>query len=291
MGEAVARGVAEKVWTREDLVLTTKIFFGTRPGPNNKGLSRKHVLEGAAASLKRMQLEFVDVIFAHRPDPVTPMEEIVRAFDHLINTGKALYWGTSEWSAAQIGEAVGVAARLGLIAPIAEQPEYNLFARTRVEAEYAPLYHAGLGLTTWSPLASGILTGKYSGKVVPAGSRLTLPTYAFLLNDKFGANAWQVDAADEVVTIAAELGCSAAQLSLAWCLKNPRVSTVILGATSVAQLEENLGALSLLERLTPALMERLEAVGGGKGQPQVHRSTVQSHTERGTASLSFFGRY
>jgi len=295
MGEAVAQGIADGVWTRQDLVITTKLFFGAVPEPgvpsvNAKGLSRKHVVEGALASLKRLSLDYVDVIYAHRPDPVTPMEEVVRAFNHLLDRGLAFYWGTSEWSASQIAEAVGVADRLGLVRPCVEQPEYNLFARTRVEAEYAPLYPSvGLGLTTWSPLASGVLTGKYSGLKVPEGSRLTLANYKFLLDAKFGADAWQVAAADEVVAIAAELGgCSAAQLSIAFALLNPHVSSVILGATSVAQLEENLDALRVVERITPEVRARLEAVGEGRGAPRVHASTAQSHRERGTAALANF---
>jgi voltage-dependent potassium channel beta subunit len=294
MGEAVARGIAEGVWTRSDLVITTKIFFGAVPEPgtasvNAKGLSRKHVVEGALASLKRLQLDYVDVIYAHRPDPVTPIEETVRAFNHLIDRGLAFYWGTSEWSAAQIAEAAGVADRLGLIAPIAEQPEYNLFTRTRVEAEYEPLYHSrGLGLTTWSPLASGILTGKYSGMKVPEGSRLTIATYKAIAQEKFGRDAWQVAAADEVVAIARDVGCSAAQLAIAWALLNPHVSTVILGATSVAQLEENLDALRFVERITPEVRARLEAVGEGRGAPLFHDRVLQSHRERGTAALANF---
>ena len=292
MGEAIAQGIAEGVWTRSDLVITTKLFFGAVPEPltasvNAKGLSRKHVVEGALASLRRLKLDYVDVIYAHRPDPVTPMEEIVRAFNHVLDRGLAFYWGTSEWSAAQIAEAVGVADRLNLVRPLVEQPEYNLFARTRVEAEYAPLYPStGLGLTTWSPLASGVLTGKYSGMKLPEGSRLTIANYKFLLDAKFGADAWQVAAADEVVGIAREVGCTAAQLALAWTLLNPRVSSVILGATSVAQLEENLDALRFVERITPEVKARLEAVGEGRGLPKFHASALQSHRERGTATLA-----
>lgn len=227
MGDCIARGVAEGVWTRSDLVITTKLYFGTRPGPNNRGLSAKHIREGSIASLKRLKLDYVDVLYCHRPDPVTPIEETVRAMAAEISAGRALYWGTSEWSAADISTAVGVADRLGLVRPIVEQPEYNLFARTRVEQEYAPVYaETGLGLTTWSPLASGILTGKYAQKQIPEGSRLTIANYKFLLDDKFGPSAWQIDATEELRPIAAELGCSLPQLAIAWCLTNPRVSTV-----------------------------------------------------------------
>lgn len=172
MGEAIKMGITDSVWTRSDLVITTKLFFGTRPGVNNKGLSRKHILEGIEASLTRLQLSYVDVLYCHRPDPITPLEEVCRAMNYCIENGKALYWGSSEWSGCQLTEAIGICDRLGLIRPVVEQPEYNLFARSRVEVEYDPVYSlSGMGLTTWSPLASGVLTGKYSGKKVPAGSR------------------------------------------------------------------------------------------------------------------------
>jgi len=174
MGEAIAQGVAEKVWERDDLVISTKIFFGYgKNGPNSKGLSRKHIVEGMKASLKRLGLDYVDLAFCHRPDPLTPIEEIVRAWNYVIDQGWAFYWGTSEWNAQQITEAIETANKLGLIAPIYDQPEYNLFERSKVEIDYLPLYkNYGYGLTTWSPLASGILTGKYSGGSVPEGSRL-----------------------------------------------------------------------------------------------------------------------
>ena len=289
MGECIQRGLTEKLWTRGDLVITTKLFFGTTAGVNNRGLSRKHVVEGTINSLKRLQLEYVDIIYAHRPDPATPMEEIVRAFNHVIDRGYSFYWGTSEWSAAQISDACGIADRLGLIRPCVEQPEYNLFARTRVESEYEHLYHSnGLGLTTWSPLASGILSGKYSGKVIPEGSRFSIANYQFLVTDKFGSNAWQVDAADELVAIAKELDCTSAQLALAWCLKNPRVSSVILGATSVAQLVENLGALRIVPRLTKELLERIENIGGGRGKPAFPTAHLQSIRERVIPELENF---
>ena len=172
------------------------------------------------------------------------------------------------------------------------QPEYNIFARTRVEAEYEPLYALnGLGLTTWSPLASGVLTGKYSGKVVPEGSRLALPSYSFIRDAKFGDASWQIDAADELREIAEALGCSRAQLALAWCLKNPRVSSVIMGATSTAQLLENLGALAVVDKLTPEHMAAIEGIGGGKGKPAFHKTFTQSHTVRETDKLSGFSKH
>jgi voltage-dependent potassium channel beta subunit len=290
MGAAVQSGIADGVWSREDLVLTTKVFFGTKPGPNNKGLSRKHIVEGTLASLKRMQLDYVDVLFCHRPDPVTPVEEIVRAMNHVVDRGLAFYWGTSEWSAAELAEAIGVADRLGLIRPCVEQPEYSLVARQRVEVEYAPIYElSGMGLTVWSPLASGILTGKYSGRHAPPGSRLTLSNYAFLATSKFGADAWQVDAADELVAIAKEVGCTAAQLAIAWILfSNKRVSTVLLGATSAAQLQENLAALEVLAKMTPELAARCEAIGGGRAAPKAHSSATMVASLRGVAGLANF---
>jgi len=293
MGEAIARGVAEKVWTRSDLVISTKLFFGTKPGVNNKGLSRKHIVEGTVASLSRFGLDYVDLLFAHRPDPVTPVEEVVRAMNHVIDRGLAFYWGTSEWSASMITEAIAVADRLGLQRPVVEQPEYNLFARQRVEVEYAPLYRlSGMGLTTWSPLASGVLTGKYSGRVAPPGSRLTVESYAFLTKAKFGADAWQVDVADELKPVAERLGCTLAQLALAWALVNPHVSTVILGATSVSQLQENLGCLAVLPLLTPAVKAELEAIcGEGKGTPTLGKVEVQVNGVRDVAGLAHFNNF
>jgi aryl-alcohol dehydrogenase-like predicted oxidoreductase len=208
--------------------------------------------------------------------------------NYCIEQGWAFYWGTSEWSGPMLTEAIGIADRLGLIRPVVEQPEYNIFARQRVEVEYDPVYRlSGMGLTVWSPLASGVLTGKYSGKKVPEGSRLALKDYKFLLDNKFGPSAWQIDAADELAPVAAELGCTAAQLALAWCLLNPRVSTVILGATSLRQLTENLGALAVLPKLTPAIVERVESIGGGKGKPAFHSSWTQVSGMRETSKHAY----
>lgn len=264
MGRAIATGVAKGTWTREDLVISTKIYFGTAEGVNNKGLSRKHLVEGTRSALKRMELDYVDLLFCHRSDPVTPIEETVRAMNFLIDQGLTFYWGTSEWSVTDIAQACLIADRLGLIRPLMEQPQYNIFCRQRVEVEYATLYRDyGLGLTIWSPLASGILTGKYSGKVIPEGSRMSLPSYNFLVKVKIeGEDAWQIDAADTLIPLAEELGCTRSQLAIAWTLANPKVSTVILGATSMAQLEENLAALQVLPRLTPAVLARLDAMSG-----------------------------
>ena len=292
MGRCVRLGIERRVWTREDLVLTTKIMFGAMPprgspdfiphaiSLNRVGLSRKHVYEGLRASLRRLQLEYVDVVFCHRPDPVTPMEEVVRAFNHCIDAGLCFYWGTSEWSAADLLRAQAIAERLGLVPPIVEQPEYHIFHRQRVEVEYKPLYHGaaavggrsdpgalGLGLTTWSPLASGVLTGKYRGGQFPPGSRLANPD--FQKRPDFRSRFLRpVQIAERLRPIAeGELGCTMGQLALAWCLKNPDVSTVITGATSVAQVEENLVAVEVVERLTPEIMRRIDEVieGGGGG--------------------------
>lgn len=263
--EAYAQGKAEEImgqaikelgWKRSDEVITTKIFWGGS-GPNDKGLSRKHIIEGTKASLKRLQLDYVDLVFAHRPDPDTPIEETVRAFNWCLDHGLALYWGTSEWSAAQLQEAWDVANRLGLQGPVVEQPEYNIFHRHKVEEEFKPIINKyGLGLTTWSPLASGVLTGKYSGGKVPEGSRLALENH----KDKLEKKKHQILAADELKPIADELGCSLAQLALAWILKNPNVSTVITGATKVEQVKENLAAIQYVSKLTDEHMKRIDEV-------------------------------
>jgi len=286
MGASIRMGLERGTWTRAQLVVTTKIFFGTGPGHNAKGLSRKHIIEGAKASLERLGLAYVDVIYAHRPDPVTPIEEIVRAFNFLIDHGMAYYWGTSEWSARDIEKAIACADKLGMVRPCVEQPEYSLVARQRVEHEFAPLYRDhGLGLTTWSPLASGVLTGKYSGRVAPAGSRLTVEAYKFLLDDKFGDSAWQIDVADALAPLAVELGCSMAQLAIAWCLKNSRVSCVLLGATTTAQLEENLDAVNVVPKLTDALMARIAAIAG-RAAPVRSKVEVQVHDVRSVDAVS-----
>lgn len=262
MGEALARLHRD----RDTYCVSSKVFWGRvrEPTPTQKGLARKHLVEACHAALRRLQLEYLDLYFCHRPDPETPVDEIVRTMNGLIGQGKILYWGTSEWSAAEIRAAWAAAERLGLEPPTMEQPQYNLFHRRRVEVEYAPLIRdLGLGTTVWSPLASGILSGKYS-QGIPAGSRFTLPAYAWLrelLESERGRA--RVRAADEMATIARELGATSAQLALAWCLRNPAVSTVILGASRPEQLEENLGALTFLDRLDAGLVERLERVTEG----------------------------
>lgn len=249
-----------------------------------KGLSRKHIHEGLAASLSRLQLEYVDILLCHRPDPVTPMEEIVRAVNAAIERNQCLYWGTSMWSALQIAEAMHVCDTLGLIRPITEQPEYNLFGRSKLESEYLPLFRQyGLGTTVFSPLASGILTGKYASREAPSGSRLSLPSNEGIKNAKFGKDSYQIDKAEQLRPLAARLQCSLAQLAIAWTLKNDNCTSTILGATKISQLEENLGALDVVPKLTPEIMAEIDAVVGVAPPPT--RIELQTHGIRGTATL------
>jgi voltage-dependent potassium channel beta subunit len=269
--EVYARGQSEIVmgeafkalaWPRLNYIVSTKFFWGLdREGAaaNRKDtLNRKYLMQAIDGSLARLGLDFVDLIFCHRSDPQTPIEETVWAMSDIIASGKALYWGTSEWSAAEIKEAWDVAEKHHLRKPVMEQPQYHLFHRQRVEQEYAPLYDSiGLGLTTWSPLASGLLTGKYKSGI-PSGSRGALESMSFLAKgltdpDKNAAVA-------RLEPIAAELGATVAQLAIAWVAKNPRVSTVITGASSLAQLKSNLGAIEVLPKLTPEVLARIDAV-------------------------------
>ena len=255
-------------WKRSDLVLSTKIFWGGN-GVNDQGLSHKHIIEGTNASLKRMQTEYVDLLFCHRPDIHTPMEEVVRAMNILINQGKAFYWGTSEWSAAQITEVHAVAQRDHLIPPLMEQPEYNLFKREKVEREFSHLYKKyGMGLTTWSPLASGILTGKYINGI-PEDSRLNLKEYAWLKEriEKDGFSE-KIKIVSKLKETAAELKVKLSQLSLAWCLKNPDVSTVITGASKVNQIKENIKALDILPKLNTEILQRIDKIMQNKPKPE-----------------------
>ena len=256
MGEAIKK----TGWKQKDLVLSTKIFWGG-DGPNERGLSRKHIIEGLDASLLRMDLEYVDLVFAHRPDIHTPIEETVRAFNHVINQGKAFYWGTSEWSAQQIMEAYSIARQEHLIPPLMEQPQYNMFHRERVEVEYQRLYsEIGLGTTIWSPLASGLLTGKYN-QGIPADSRANLAGYEWLKNRFTDQKTQeQIQKVIQLAELAGELGCTTAQLALAWCAQNPNVSTVITGASRASQVEENLESLKVLEQLTPDVLEQIETI-------------------------------
>lgn len=260
MGEVIKK----TGWKQKDLVLSTKIFWGG-DGPNERGLSRKHIIEGLDASLVRMGLEYVDLVFAHRPDIHTPIEETVRAFNHVINQGKAFYWGTSEWSAQQIMEAYSVARQENLIPPLMEQPQYNMFHRERVEVEYHRLYNEiGLGTTIWSPLSSGLLTGKYS-EGIPKDSRANLAGYEWLKSRFTDEKAReQIQKVVQLSSLADELGCTTAQLALAWCAHNPNVSTVITGASRPSQVEENMKSLQVLEQLTPDVIERIEEILANK---------------------------
>ena len=252
MGDALKK----LAWPRLNYVVSTKFFWGLdRQG---EAVNRKYLMQALDGSLRRMQLDHIDLIYCHRTDPHTPIEETVRAMSDLITQGKALYWGTSEWPAADIRAAWEIAERHHLHKPLMEQPQYHLFHRKRVEQEYARLYgDIGLGLTTWSPLASGLLTGKYQGGI-PEGSRGALENMAFLRDGL--TNAARNAAVAQLQPIAAELDGTLAQLALAWVAKNPNVSTVITGASRLDQLRQNLGALALLDKLTPEVMGRIDAV-------------------------------
>jgi voltage-dependent potassium channel beta subunit len=275
--EAYAQGKAETImgnvikkngWKRSDLVISTKIFwFGS--GPNDRGLSRKHILEGTDGALQRLQMDYVDLIFCHRPDLHTPIEETVRAMNHVINQGKALYWGTSEWSARDIRQAYDIARQEHLIPPTMEQPQYHMFHRERVEVEYDRLYREiGLGTTIWSPLASGLLTGKYNDGV-PDGSRLSLESYQWLRDNLLNDEGQQrIEKVRRLTAIAKELGATMAQLALAWCLVNPNVSTVITGASRAEQVTENMKALDLATKLSPELTEKIESILDNKPEPE-----------------------
>lgn len=261
--EAYAKGAAEvamgKVlkdaqWPRESLVLSTKIFWGGE-GPNDKGLSHKHVIEGVHAALKRWQTDYFDLVFCHRPDPETPIEETVRAMDILVRQGKIFYWGTSEWSSEQVQQALMLAHEHHMTPPSMEQPQYNMLVRERFEQEYAPLWQLGYGSTIWSPLASGVLSGKYNNGV-PKGSRLDMKDYSWLKDKLITPEA--IEFVKKLEPIAKELSASLAQLALAWCLKNPHVTTVITGATRKEQVVENMKALDVAEKLTPELMQKID---------------------------------
>ena len=249
--------IKELGWRRESIVVSTKIFWGG-DGPNDTGLSHKHIIEDMNSALRRLQLDYVDLVFCHRPDPKTPIEETVRAMDIVIKQGKAFYWGTSEWSAAEIMRADAVARQYGLTPPSMEQPQYNMFVRDRFEKEYAPLYsELGYGTTIWSPLASGVLTGKYNDGI-PEGSRVTAKGMEWLKDAAITPE--RIEKVRKLQPIADELGCSLAQLGLAWCLTNPNVSTVITGASRAAQVTENMKALEVAPKLTPEILDAIEGV-------------------------------
>jgi voltage-dependent potassium channel beta subunit len=264
--EGYAHGEAEVVMgkvikdlglRRESLVVSTKIFWGGE-GPNDTGLSHKHVVEGLNNSLRRLQMDYVDLVYCHRPDPKTPIEETVRAMDVVIKQGKAFYWGTSEWSAAEIMKADAVARQYNLVPPSMEQPQYNLFARERVEKEYAPIYRdLGYGTTIFSPLASGQLTGKYLTGI-PKGSRGSLNGYDWL--KPMLTDATRNEKIRQLGGVANDLGCSLSQLALAWCLLNPNVSSVITGASRPEQVQENMKALDIVPKLDSEMVLRIEQI-------------------------------
>lgn len=266
--EAYANGRAEIVmgnilkrrgWARDTFVVSSKVFWGG-DRPNQEGLSRKHVFEACHAALRRLQVDYLDLYFCHRPDPNTPIEETVRAMTDLIRQGRVLYWGTSEWSAEQITQAHRIARELLLEPPTMEQPQYNMFHREKVEREFAPLYQEfGLGTTVWSPLASGLLTGKYN-RGIPADSRVAMPMYQWLqetfqLNDRRA-----IEKVQQLAGVAEDLQTSLPKLALAWCLKNPNVSTVITGASKPEQVRENMTAVEVVSRLDHAVMQRIESI-------------------------------
>jgi voltage-dependent potassium channel beta subunit len=267
--EVYANGESERVmgaafkalkWPRLNYVVSTKFFWGLATegaGINRKNtLNRKYLMQAIDASLERFGLDFIDLVYCHRPDPATPIEETVRAMSDMIDQGKALYWGTSEWSAGEIRAAWEIADRHHLHKPVMEQPQYNLFHRERVEKEYARLYEdIGLGLTTWSPLASGLLTGKYQ-KGIPEGSRGALANMGYLA--KSLTDEKKLAAVARLEPIAKALDCSVAQLAIAWAAKNPRVSSVITGASKLAQLQANLGAAEVIGKLTPEVMAKID---------------------------------
>lgn len=273
--EGYEQGNAERVmgdalktlgWARDSYAVSSKVFFGGNgKRPMQKGLSAKHVADGCNDALKRLQVDYLDLYFCHRPDLDTPIEETVRAMHNLVVQGKIIYWGTSEWTAQQLTEAYAVARQYGLTPPTMEQPEYNLFRREKVESEFLPLYDLfGLGTTIWSPLASGILTGKYNDGI-PADSRMNLPGYEWLkarLDSDKGRN--ELAKVRQLADLAKEAGLPIHHLALLWCLANPNVSTVILGASRLSQLKDNLAALDARDKVDAALLSRIEEIMGNK---------------------------
>ena len=256
MGKILKR----KGWPRDTFLVSSKVFWGGDK-PNQEGLSRKHVMEACHAALRRLRVDYLDLYFCHRSDPNTPIEETVRAMSDLVAQGKVLYWGTSEWSAEEIMRAHKIARELRLVPPTMEQPQYNMFHRARVEREYASLYDTlGLGTTIWSPLASGLLTGKYNDGD-PGGTRISLKDYAWL-REKFETDEARKRLAKvkRLAALAKDLGTTLPRLALAWCLKNPRVSSVITGASKPEQVKENMKAGELVDKLDDAVLQRIEQI-------------------------------
>lgn len=268
--EAYALGESEKMmgrilkkknWDRTSYTVSSKAFFGWRGKenkPNQTGLSRKHLMEACHEALQRLQLDYLDLFFCHRPDTNVPIEEVVWTMHNLIQQGKILYWGTSQWSGAEIMEAHRVAQQYGLIGPTVEQPQYNMFERFKVEQDYLPVFqNVGLGTTIWSPLAAGFLTGKYLNGI-PDDSRLAIQGFDWL-KERWVQEA-KIEKVKKLAVLAQEMGVSLAELAIAWTIKNPNVTTAILGATKKQQLEENLKALQVLPLLTPEIMEKIEQI-------------------------------
>ena len=253
MGDAIQRAG----WTRDTYIVSSKVFWGGQK-PTQRGLSKKHVHDACHAALKRLQVDYLDLYFCHRPDPETPIHETVFAMNDLITQGKILYWGTSEWKPNQLIEAYKVASKYGLRGPVMEQPEYNLFNRKNVEVDLKPVIDKyGLGTTIWSPLCSGMLTGKYQDGI-PSGSRFDLPGYEWLkarYNSDVGKK--RIEQVSKLKDIISDLGCSIAQASIAWCIKNPDVSTAILGATTIAQLQENLASLRFVDSIDDEIIKQI----------------------------------
>lgn len=276
--EAYARGESEVImgnvlkelaWSRDSYIVSSKVFWGSVPNPlpTQQGLSRKHIFDACHQALKRLQLDYLDLYFCHRPDRETSIEETVRAMSDLITQGKVLYWGTSEWSAQEIMEAHGAARQYNLVPPTMEQPQYNMFHRDRLEIEYHRLYNEiGIGTTTWSPLASGLLTGKYNYGI-PEDSRANLEGFGWL-KERFTSEEVQEQIAKirQLTRFTDALGTTLPKLAIAWCLKNPNVSSVIIGASRLKQVEENLEALELVAKLDPEIMEQIEQVLDNKPQ-------------------------
>ena len=260
MGEALK----QLNWSRDSFAVSSKVFWGGEK-PTQRGLSAKHVTDACHAALKRLRVDYLDLYFCHRPDIDTPIEETVRAMHNLITQGKVIYWGTSEWSAQQLTEAYAVARAQDLTPPTMEQPEYNLFRREKVEREFLPLYDLfGLGTTIWSPLASGILTGKYNDGI-PADSRIALPGYEWLKTRlESPAGKAQLEKVKQLAKLADAVGLPIHHMALLWCLANPHVSTVILGASKLGQLKDNLKALDARDKLTPEVLGKIEAIVGNK---------------------------